>query len=94
MDLRLKSRCLWLKAGDQNSSFFHYQCKERIKKNTIKELTLNNEGKINDPEIIKKEVKAHFQVLYCSEEEISEEDMCSLSKEIPHLVQENHDFLN
>ena len=57
MDLRIKSRCLWLKAGDQNSSLFHYQCKERNRRNTIKELNLYNGGKINDPELIKKRSK-------------------------------------
>ena len=57
MDLRIKSRCLWLKPGDQNSSLFHYQCKERNRSNTIKELNLYNGGKINDPELIKKRSK-------------------------------------
>ena len=56
-ELRLKSRCLWLKAGDQNSSLFHYQCKESNRRNTIKELNLYNGGKINDPELIKKRSK-------------------------------------
>ena len=82
MDLRIKSRCLWLKAGDQNSSLFHYQCKERNRRNIIKELTLYNRGKINDPELIKKEVKTHFQELYTRKETISVDNMLSLSGEI------------
>ena len=57
MDLRIKSRCLWIKAGDQYSSLFHYLCKERNKRNTIKELSLENGRKINDPELIKKRSK-------------------------------------
>ena len=86
MDLRIKSRCLWLKAGDQNSSLFHYQCKERNKRNTIKELNLYNGGKINDPELIKKYVKAHFQELYTRKKTISIDGMLSLSREIPQLL--------
>ena len=86
MELRIKSRCLWLKEGDQNSSFFHYQCKECSRRNTIKELTLGNGDKINDPELIKKEVKSNFQELYSTEEEITLDDMLTLSREIPHLL--------
>ena len=82
MDLRIKSKCLWLKAGDQYSSFFHYLFKERNKRNTIKELTLHNGGKINDPELIKKDVKDHFQEFYTSEETILVDDMLPLSGEI------------
>ena len=93
MDLRIKSKCLWLKAGYQYSSFFHYPFKERNRRNTIKELTLDNGGKINDPELIKREVKAYFQEIYTNEETILVDDMLSLSREIPQLLQENHDFL-
>ena len=86
MDLRIKYRCLWLKAGDLKSSFFHYQCKECNRRNIIKEITLYNGGKINDPELIKKEGKTHFQELYTRKETISVGNMLSLSGEIPQLL--------
>ena len=36
--LRLKSRSLWLIAGDKNTSFFHRQCWLRISRNQISEI--------------------------------------------------------
>ena len=41
--LRLKSRSLWLKAGDKNSSFFHRQYKARLSRNHISEI-IDDEG--------------------------------------------------
>jgi hypothetical protein len=35
---RIKSRCLWLKAGDRNSSFFHKQAQARKCFNSIAEI--------------------------------------------------------
>ena len=35
---RIKSHSLWLKDGDKNTKYFHNQYKERMRKNTIKEL--------------------------------------------------------
>jgi hypothetical protein len=40
---RLKSRSLWLKAGDSNTSFFHKQAQNRRKKNTVTSI-LSNSG--------------------------------------------------
>ena len=37
--LQLKSRCLWLKAGDKNSAFFHKQCRVKLSQNHISEIT-------------------------------------------------------
>ena len=88
-ELRLKSRCLWLKARDQNSKKFHYQCKERNRRCTIKEIIKGNGKKISDTEQIKTEIKEHFEDLYTSEEHVSMEDLFSLSNEIPHLLQDN-----
>jgi hypothetical protein len=35
---RLKSRALWLQAGDKNTSFFHKQAKSRQHRNTVEEI--------------------------------------------------------
>ena len=77
-----------LKAGDQNSKFFHYQCKERNRRFTIKEITKYNGEKISDPKQIKIEIKEHFEYIYTSEEHASLEDLFSLSNEIHHLLQD------
>ena len=37
-ELRVKSRHLWLKGGDRNTTYFHKQTKARLCFNTIKEL--------------------------------------------------------
>ena len=37
--LRLKSRGLWLRAGDKKSAFFHRQCRARLSRNHIFEIS-------------------------------------------------------
>ena len=65
----LKSRCLWIKVGDQNTKNFHNQCKQCGRKNTIKEITF--EGvQISDTKEIKTEIKNHFEDLYAKEEDV------------------------
>ena len=41
--LRLKSRSLWLKAGDRNTSSFHKQSRARLSKNHIYEIISSDE---------------------------------------------------
>ena len=41
--LRLKSRSLWLLAGDKNSTFFHCQCRARLSHNHISEISIEGE---------------------------------------------------
>ena len=38
--LRLKSRCLWLKASDKYSAYFHKQCRIRLSHNNILEIAI------------------------------------------------------
>ena len=38
-NLRLKSRCLWLKSDDMNNAYLHRQCKIHLSKNHISEIS-------------------------------------------------------
>ena len=38
-NLRLKSRCLWLKSSDRNNAYFDCQCRIRLSKNHISEIS-------------------------------------------------------
>ena len=85
VELRLKSTCLWLKDGDQNSKFFHYQCKVQNRKNIIKEILKENGQKITESKKISREIKEHFEDMYTSEDNVSQEEMVTLGNEIPKL---------
>eukprot|EP00253_Pinus_taeda_P023598 PITA_23598 len=59
---RQKSRCLWLRAGDKNTSFFHNSLKLRRTGNQIEKIMA--EGKdISDQEEIKEAAYRHFKSL-------------------------------
>eukprot|EP00253_Pinus_taeda_P001849 PITA_01849 len=59
---RQKSRCLWLRAGDKNTSFFHNSLKLRHARNQVDKILV--EGKeISDKEGIKEAAYRHFQSL-------------------------------
>eukprot|EP00253_Pinus_taeda_P025433 PITA_25433 len=61
-DQRLKSRCLWLKAGDKNTSFFHNNVKTRRARNQIDKIEVDGRD-LHDQEEIKKAAFDHFQAL-------------------------------
>jgi exonuclease III len=83
---RLKSRSLWLKAGDRNTSYFHRQYRARLSRNHIAEI------KTDDGQVCKgfKQVKAaaemHFRNLYTENTHSNEEDAADLLSNIPSLV--------
>jgi len=54
MILRLKSRSLWLQAGDKNTSFFHKQTKTRQCRNRVEEINSQSRALITSFEEIKK----------------------------------------
>eukprot|EP00253_Pinus_taeda_P027230 PITA_27230 len=59
---RQKSRCLWLRAGDKNTSFFHNNLKIRRAGNQIDKITI--EGKeLSEQEEIKEVAHSHFKYL-------------------------------
>jgi ribonuclease HI/exonuclease III len=83
---RLKSRSLWLKAGDRNTSYFHRQFKARLSRNHISEIT-TNEGKLcKGIDQIKDAVVSHFQQLYSKENHDNEEDYNEFLMNTPTLV--------
>ena len=63
-----KSHCLWLKAGDQNSSFFQKQAQARKCFNSIAEI---KEGTLShkDNMSIKRAASAHFKNIYSEDGE-------------------------
>ncbi|XP_058726636.1 uncharacterized protein LOC131597999 [Vicia villosa] len=61
--LRLKSRQLWLKEGDKNSSYFHNSLKERRRRNAITVVTDQN-GSVDGVADVKRVVKDHFEDFY------------------------------
>ena len=81
--MRLKSRSLWLKAGDRNSSFFHKQAQARKCINSISEIkdgTIIHKGNAN----IKKVASLHFKSLYS--EDINLEQNSEMMERIPSLI--------
>jgi len=65
---RLKSRSIWLKAGDRNTTYFHKQANMRRSQNHIKQLQGTN-GIIRGQEQLKEAARAHFKNLFTEEEE-------------------------
>eukprot|EP00253_Pinus_taeda_P023602 PITA_23602 len=63
---RLKSRSLWLKSGNRNTTFFHKQAQSRKCYNTISEIKVDNET-FKEFANIKKAAHAHFLKLYSEE---------------------------
>lgn len=59
---RQKSRCLWLRAGYKNTSFFHNNIKLKHAGNQIDKIVAE-EKEISDQEGIKEAAHRHFQSL-------------------------------
>jgi hypothetical protein len=83
---RLKSRSLWLKAGDRNTSYFHRQCRARLSQNHISEIA-SSDGTIHKGfEQLKEAAEKHFQSLYKEEDSDCEETISDYLSHIPSLV--------
>ena len=64
---RLKARCLWLWAGERNSSYFHKQVESR--KNFKMVFEIHAEDQVfHDFEDIKSEATCHFKEIYSAED--------------------------
>ena len=62
--LRIKSRQLWLKGGDKNTSYFYKQTKIKTSYNFINELKDSNNQTISGQDNIKNLDQQHFKQLY------------------------------
>eukprot|EP00253_Pinus_taeda_P009309 PITA_09309 len=80
---RLKSRSIWLKVGDRNSSFFHKQAQARKGWNYIIEIKEEN-NVLKDFASIKKAASKHFEKLY--KEDIGADQNDSLLDVVPKLI--------
>ena len=72
---RLWSRNLWILGGNQNTKFFHNHCKERQRRNIIREIKKDDETTITVQAEIISEVRFFFENIYNDEEEVSKGDM-------------------
>lgn len=70
-EARLKSRNLWLKAGDKNRTFFHNSMKVKRARNEIEKIQVDNQ-EIKGVEEIKKATHKHFKNLLVATEEMAE----------------------
>ena len=59
--LRIKSKQMWLKGGDNNIEYFHKQTKIQQSYNVIKELKDNHGNKITGKEDLKDHVFSRYQ---------------------------------
>ena len=84
---RIKARCLWLKDGDKNTSFFHKQAEARKNHNNIREIHFQDHS-INNFEEIKLAAHSFFKDLFTEERDtLPLLDRYPLS-EIPSLIKE------
>jgi hypothetical protein len=86
---RLKSRALWLSAGDKNASFFHKQSQARKGFNTISKITNPGGNPCTSFEDIKKAVVSHSADLYKEKDAKNEKDREEALSNIPKLIKED-----
>jgi hypothetical protein len=87
---RLKSRSLWIKAGDSNTSFFHKQAQSRRKKNTVTSITSSTGQQLDSFDQVKEEAFHHFNNLYQQPiEEATNADVIDMLSNIPSIVSEH-----
>ena len=87
-NLRLKSRCLWLNSRDKNTAFFHRQCRVRLSKNHISEISAGDGDSIKGHDLLKHYTRTHFQLLFQDDGLINKEVTFEYLDNIPSLVNE------
>eukprot|EP00253_Pinus_taeda_P035614 PITA_35614 len=82
----LKSRSLWLKAGDQNTSYFHKQYRARLSRNHIAEIKTMEGQVCKGFDQVKAAAEAHFRNLYNIGIQAEEGETNDFLSNIPQLV--------
>ena len=82
---RIKSRSLWLKVVDWNTSFFHRQYRARLSRNDISEITTTKGQIYKGFTQIKAAREIHFRNLYSAGTQGNEEETYDLLSNIPLL---------
>eukprot|EP00253_Pinus_taeda_P015907 PITA_15907 len=83
---RLKSRSLWLKGGDCNTSFFHRQFRARLSRNHIAEIKTSTGQICKGNQQVKEAAEQHFQNLYTPDDQGDEMEETEFLNHIPSLV--------
>eukprot|EP00253_Pinus_taeda_P001699 PITA_01699 len=83
---QIKSRSLWLKAGDRNTAYFHRQYRAHLSRNHIAKFTTSNGQVCKGFDQIKDATRNHFQTLLSAERDGCEEDINDFLTHIPNLV--------
>ena len=83
---RLKSRSLWLNAGDRNTSFFHQQYKARLSRNHILKITSLDGMVCKGFDKLKVAEETYFENIYNEYGDGSEEVAFDFLSQIPFLV--------
>ena len=79
-EARLKSRSLWLKTGDKNTSFFHNTMKIRRARNQIEKIQVESK-EVRGAEELKKVAYQHLKTLLSASGEMAEsEDFLKYTK--------------
>eukprot|EP00253_Pinus_taeda_P015506 PITA_15506 len=85
---RQKSRAIWLKAGDENTKFFHNYAKGRKSVNTIWKLKDQNGREASSFEDLSRMGKAHFQNLFTAQGGITLAEIIRTTQCFPRFVEE------
>ena len=83
---RLKSRSLWLKAGDRNTSFFHRKYRARLSRNHIAEIKTMDGQVCKGFNQVKAVAETHFRNLYREGTQSNEEETADFLSNIPSLI--------
>eukprot|EP00253_Pinus_taeda_P008941 PITA_08941 len=85
---RQKSRAIWLKAGDENTKFFHNYAKGRKNANTIWKLRDPDGSEASSFEDLSRMGKRHFQNLFTAQGGITLAEIIRTAQSFPRFVDE------